>query len=73
MREFIGLIGSVVLLSGCSLDYDDVVARESACTTKGGQVIRMYTDHKLNKIHSIRCTVDDVTYLVYPSGKLGGL
>lgn len=72
MKKFVGSVVALVLLSGCSLDYDDVVARESACKAKGGQVVRMYTDHKLNKIHSIRCTIDDVTYLVYPSGKLGG-
>jgi hypothetical protein len=55
------------LLTGCSLSLEDVQAREAACRSHSGKVVRVVAD---NSITNINCIVDGAEYWVAPSGEL---
>lgn len=61
---------ATTLLTGCSLSLEDVQAREAACRSHGGKVVRVVDPIAGNNITNINCIVDGAEYWVAPSGEL---
>lgn len=63
------LLVFIVLLSGCSLDFEQVKTREAACKAENGTVSRAVSQRN-GGVYGIYCTIDGIRYWVAPSGKL---
>lgn len=55
-------------LSACGLDFDDVKAREKACTDQGGISKLIYDGN--NSLRWVGCDFDKTRFYVSPNGKL---